>query len=42
MALVGVVMGSRSDQDIIKGTLDTLTETGIDYETKTISAHRTP
>ena len=42
MALVGVVMGSGSDRDIIKGTLDTLTEMGIDYEENVISAHRTP
>ncbi len=42
MPLVGVVMGSKSDTELLKPTLDTLTQLGIDYEVNVISAHRTP
>jgi 5-(carboxyamino)imidazole ribonucleotide mutase len=42
MPLVGVVMGSRSDADVVQGALDTLKEMGIEYEVNVISAHRTP
>jgi phosphoribosylaminoimidazole carboxylase PurE protein len=41
-ALVGVVMGSASDADVMKGCTETLKELGISYETRVISAHRTP
>ena len=40
--LVGVVMGSTSDADIMKGCLDVLTELAVPHEVKVISAHRTP
>lgn len=40
--LVGVVMGSLSDKDIMDGCMTTLTELGIPWEVKTTSAHRTP
>ena len=40
--LVGVVMGSRSDWETLRHTADTLTELGIRYETRVVSAHRTP
>ena len=42
MPKVGVVMGSKSDTDTLKATLDVLTRLGIDYEVSIISAHRTP
>ena len=40
--LVAVVMGSASDADIMKGSIDQLKELGIPYEAKISSAHRTP
>lgn len=40
--LVGVVMGSTSDSDVMRGCADTLRELGIPYEVKVLSAHRTP
>lgn len=42
MALVGVVMGSRSDAPTMQETLDVLEQLGIQYEVSVISAHRTP
>ena len=42
MPLVAVVMGSKSDADVVQLTLDVLTELGIDYEVAIISAHRNP
>ena len=42
MPLVAVVMGSKSDAEALKPTLDILTQLGIDYEVDVISAHRTP
>ena len=42
MPLVAVVMGSKSDAEALKPTLDTLDGLGIDYEVSVISAHRTP
>ena len=42
MPLVAVVMGSKSDTEALKPTLDTLDGLGIDYEVNVISAHRTP
>ncbi|MBA7504661.1 N5-carboxyaminoimidazole ribonucleotide mutase [subsurface metagenome] len=42
MPLVAVVMGSKSDADALKPTLDALKTLGIDYEVSVISAHRTP
>ena len=42
MPLIGVVMGSKSDTEALKPTLEILTQIGIDYEVNVISAHRTP
>ncbi len=42
MPLVGVVMGSKTDTDLVKPALDTLTQLGIEHEVNVISAHRTP
>lgn len=42
MALVGVVMGSKSDADAVQPALDIMKDLGIDYEVNIISAHRTP
>ena len=39
---VSIVMGSRSDYKIMKFTEKTLKNLGVKYETKIISAHRTP
>jgi 5-(carboxyamino)imidazole ribonucleotide mutase len=41
-AQVGVVMGSRSDWEIVKHAVDTLEELGVKTETRVLSAHRTP
>ena len=41
-ALVGVIMGSKSDWDIMKNCCDTLKSFGIKYDVRVISAHRTP
>ncbi len=35
-------MGSKSDLDAMQAAADTLTEFGIAYEMKVVSAHRTP
>ncbi|MBU1766532.1 MAG: 5-(carboxyamino)imidazole ribonucleotide mutase [Candidatus Omnitrophica bacterium] len=40
--LVGIVIGSDSDLEIMKETTKTLEEFGIEYEINIISAHRTP
>ena len=42
MALVGVVVGSKTDTELIQPALDTLKQLGIDYEFSVISAHRNP
>ncbi len=42
MSLVGIVMGSKSDEPLMQPALDMLGELGIDYEVSIISAHRTP
>ena len=42
MPMVGVVMGSKSDNEAVQLALDVLKELGIDYEVNVISAHRTP
>jgi 5-(carboxyamino)imidazole ribonucleotide mutase len=41
-AQVGVVMGSRSDWEIVKHAVDTLEDLGVRVETRVLSAHRTP
>ena len=42
MPLVGVVMGSRSDEPVIGETLEVLKQMDIDHEVVVMSAHRTP
>ena len=42
MPLVGVVMGSKSDAEIIKSAVEVLISLGIEHEVSVISAHRTP
>ena len=42
MPLVAVVMGSKSDAEALKPTLEVLTQLGIEHEVSVISAHRTP
>lgn len=41
-ALVGVVMGSRSDWETMRLASEVLSELGIPHESKVVSAHRTP
>jgi phosphoribosylaminoimidazole carboxylase PurE protein len=40
--VVGIIMGSDSDLDIMSGAAKTLDEFGVAYEVRVISAHRTP
>jgi 5-(carboxyamino)imidazole ribonucleotide mutase len=40
--LVGVVMGSRSDYAVMRGTVEVLKEFGVAHEVRVVSAHRTP
>ncbi|MFW5451510.1 MAG: 5-(carboxyamino)imidazole ribonucleotide mutase [Methylophagaceae bacterium] len=40
--VIGVVMGSNSDWPIMQKTVEQLEAFGIAYETKVVSAHRTP
>jgi 5-(carboxyamino)imidazole ribonucleotide mutase len=40
--LVGIIMGSSSDWDTMRHAADTLDQLGVPYETKVVSAHRTP
>lgn len=40
--LVGIVMGSKSDLDIMQGAAKVLEEFGVGYEIRVLSAHRTP
>ena len=41
-AIVGVIMGSKSDWPTMKSATEMLDEFGITYEVKVVSAHRTP
>jgi len=41
-ALVGVIMGSRSDWDTMRHATEMLDRLEIPYETRVVSAHRTP
>ncbi len=41
-ALVGVIMGSRSDWETMRHAVDTLEALGIGVEVRALSAHRTP
>jgi 5-(carboxyamino)imidazole ribonucleotide mutase len=40
--LVSILMGSKSDLDIMQAARDALTELGVDHEVRVLSAHRTP
>jgi 5-(carboxyamino)imidazole ribonucleotide mutase len=40
--LVGVIMGSRSDWETMRHACETLEELGVPFETRVVSAHRTP
>ncbi len=40
--LVGVVMGSKSDYDVLAPAVEILKLFGITYEARVVSAHRTP
>jgi len=41
-AVVGIIMGSQSDWPTLKKAADILNELQVPYETKIVSAHRTP
>ncbi len=40
--LVGVIMGSDSDLPVMQGAIDVLTDFGVKFEVRVVSAHRTP
>ena len=42
MPLVGVIMGSATDEPVVQEAVDTLEQLNIDYEVRVMSAHRTP
>jgi 5-(carboxyamino)imidazole ribonucleotide mutase len=42
MPLVGVIIGSRSDEPTIQDTLKALDDLGVSHELSVISAHRSP
>jgi len=42
MPLVGVVMGSKSDEPLLQETSDVLRQMEVDHEVVVASAHRTP
>ena len=42
MPLVGVIMGSASDEPVVQETVAALEQMEIDYEVRVMSAHRTP
>ena len=41
-ALVGIIMGSKSDWDTMRHAAETLEALGVAHETRVVSAHRTP
>jgi 5-(carboxyamino)imidazole ribonucleotide mutase len=41
-ALVGVIMGSRSDWETMRHAVEALEALGVPHETRIVSAHRTP
>lgn len=41
-ALVGVIMGSKSDLETMRPCVDVLEEFGVPHEVQIVSAHRTP
>jgi 5-(carboxyamino)imidazole ribonucleotide mutase len=40
--VVGIIMGSQSDWETMRHAASTLDELGVAYETRIVSAHRTP
>ena len=40
--MIGIIMGSRSDLEVMQGASDILKELSIPYELTVVSAHRTP
>lgn len=40
--LVGIIMGSQSDWETMRHAADTLRTLGVPFETRIVSAHRTP
>ena len=42
MAKVGILMGSKSDLDVVKPAVNVLKKFGVQTEVRVISAHRTP
>ena len=42
MAVVGIIMGSKSDLKIMQQAADILDNLGVDFEMTVVSAHRTP
>ena len=40
--VVGVIMGSGSDLDMMAGAMETLDRFAVGYEVRILSAHRTP
>jgi 5-(carboxyamino)imidazole ribonucleotide mutase len=40
--MVGIIMGSRSDLEVMREALDTMKEFGVAHELTVVSAHRTP
>jgi 5-(carboxyamino)imidazole ribonucleotide mutase len=41
-ALVGIIMGSKSDWETMSHATETLDRLGVPFEVKVVSAHRTP
>jgi len=41
-ALVGIIMGSQSDWPVLRRAAEVLSELGVSFETRIVSAHRTP
>ena len=39
---VGIIMGSQSDWETMRHAADSLDALGVAYETRIVSAHRTP
>ena len=40
--LVSIIMGSQSDWETMQAATTVLTELGVPFETRVVSAHRTP
>ena len=42
MSKVGILMGSKSDFDVVKPAVNVLKKFGVETDVRVISAHRTP